>query len=414
MSGKGSNSVKLRHYNERFVLDAIRRLREASKSDLARAASLTPAAVAAIVDGLEAAGFVKQVGKRFGQRGTPSILYRLNPMRLYSAGMKIGRRALQAVLVDLDGETQGWEEHEYDFPDPSVVLKAGNAALATFMQQIERRPETDLAGLGIGAPYFLGGWSEELGFPDDLDSRWNRVDLTRFFDLSPKIPVFVENDASAAALAELLLGVGSGFKDFMHISIDTFVGGGLVQNGRLHTGAHGNSAALGPLPVSASGLDSMAGKHTRYGSLLHRASIYVLVEHLRSRGVEINRVRELEPLAAAAREPLSEWMDDCAGALAEAIIAITSVIDLEAIILDSILPRSVHLDLLGRVQRAFARAAAVGIVPPEIISGQFGSTASPIGAATLPISAIIAPDSNTLMLGKQKEHMTGSLSALAI
>src|SRR4051812_8241465 len=65
LSGKGSNSVKVRHYNERFVLDAIRRLKEASKSDLARAANLTPAAVATIVDGLESSGFVKQVGKRF-------------------------------------------------------------------------------------------------------------------------------------------------------------------------------------------------------------------------------------------------------------------------------------------------------------------------------------------------------------
>ncbi|MXN49245.1 ROK family protein [Shinella kummerowiae] len=412
MSGKGSNSVKLRHYNERFVLDAIRRLREASKSELARAASLTPAAVAAIVDRLEAAGFVKQVGKRFGQRGTPSILYRLNPKRLNSIGIKIGRRALQAVMIDLEGEVQGWEEHEYDFPDPTVVLKVGNAALATLMHQADRSMETEIAGLGIGAPYFLGGWSEELGFPGDLDTRWTRVDLAAFFEVDKKLPVFVENDASAAALAELNLGVGSGFKDFMHISIDTFVGGGLVQNGQLHTGAHGNSAALGPLPVSASNLNSVAGQHTRFRSLLHRASIYVLVNHLRAHGVEINRVRELEPLASLAREPLVEWMDDCAGALAEAIIAITSIIDLEAIILDSILPRTIHLDLLSRVQREFTRAGAVGIVPPEIISGQFGATASPVGAATLPISALIAPDSDTLMLGKHKRGLGNSLSVL--
>ena len=109
LSGKGSNSVKVRHYNERFVLDAIRRLKEASKSDLARAANLTPAAVADIVDGLELSGFVKQMGKRFGQRGSPSILYRLTPQRIYSVGIKIGRRALEAVLVDFAGEVRARE-----------------------------------------------------------------------------------------------------------------------------------------------------------------------------------------------------------------------------------------------------------------------------------------------------------------
>lgn len=413
LSGKGSNSVKVRHYNERFVLDAIRRLKEASKSDLARAANLTPAAVATIVDGLESSGFVKQVGKRFGQRGSPSTLYRLTPERIYSVGIKIGRRALEAVLVDFAGEVRARESHEYRFPDPDLVLRAGNMSLANFDKVVAGLGDASIVGVGIASPYFLGGWSEELGFPDDLGSRWDAIDLTTFFTTRSKAPVFVENDASSAALAELIQGAGARFRDFMHISIDTFVGGGLVQGGKVHTGPHGNSAALGPLPVSPSSLDSVAAKPARYQSLLHRASIYVLVNHLKSRGVEINRVRELDPLPPGAREPLFEWIDDCANALVEAIIAITSVIDIEAIVLDSILPRPIHLELLARVQTQFNRTSAIGIVAPEIVSGQFGPEASPIGAAMLPFSALLAPDSGVLMIGKDKTMLLGSLSRLA-
>jgi len=181
------------------------------------------------------------------------------------------------------------------------------------------------------------------------------------------------------------------------------------ESGKVHTGPHGNSAALGPLPVSPSSLDSVAAKPARYQSLLHRASIYVLVNHLKSRGIEINRVRELDPLPPGAREPLFEWIDDCANALVEAIIAITSVIDIEAIVLDSILPRPIHLELLARVQTQFA----IGIVAPEIVSGQFGSEASPIGAAMLPFSALLAPDSGVLMIGKDRTKLMSSLLALA-
>lgn len=413
MSGKGSNSVKLRHYNERFVLDAIRRLKEASKSDLARAANLTPAAVADIVDGLESSGFVKQIGKRFGQRGTPSILYRLTPERIYSVGLKIGRRALEVVLVDFAGEVRARESHEYRHPDPELVLRAGNTSIANFYALVGEHGDASIVGVGIASPYFLGGWSEELGFPDDLGSRWEAIDLTRFFATPPRTPVFVENDASSAALAELLHGAGSRFRDFMHISIDTFVGGGLVQSGRVHTGPHGNSAALGPLPVSPSSLDSTPARSARYQSLLHRASIYVLVNHLKSRGITINRVRELDPLPEGARKPLFEWIDDCANALVEAIISITSVIDIEAIILDSILPRPIHLELLARVQSCFNQVNAVGIVAPEIVSGKFGPEASPMGGAMLPFSALFAPDSGVLMIGKDRTKLLGSLSALA-
>lgn len=410
MKGKGSNSSTLRRYNERFVLDALRRMKEASKSDLARAAHLTPAAVAVIVDGLEASGFVKQVGKRFGQRGTPSTLYRLTPERIYSVGIKIGRRALEAVLVDFAGEIRARESHEYRYPDPDLVRRAGNTVLDNFNRIVGSLGDATIVGLGIASPYFLGLWSDELGFPEDLGARWEAIDLTTFFALDAKTPVFVENDATAAALAELLQGTGQRFSDFMHVSIDTFIGGGLVQGGKINAGPHGNSAALGPLPVSPSKLDSVAAHAGRYQSLLHRASIYVLVNHLKSRGIEITRVRELDPMPPDASGPVYEWVDDCANALAEAIIAITAVIDLEAIILDSILPRAIHHELHARVQAQFNQMSAIGIVAPAIVCGQFGPDASPIGAAMLPLSALFAPDSGVLMIGKERTNLVGSLS----
>lgn len=410
MSGKGSNSIKLRRYNERFVLDAIRSMKEASKSDLARFANLTPAAVAVIVDGLEASGFVKQVGKRFGQRGSPSTLYRLTPERVYSVGIKIGRRALEAVLVDFAGEIRARESHEYRYPDPNIVRRVGNSAIESFDRLVDSLGDAKIVGIGIAAPYFLGFWSDELGFPEDLGARWAAIELATFFANAGNAPVFVENDATSAALAELLQGAGVRHHDFMHISIDTFVGGGLVQGGKVHTGPHGNSAALGPLPVSPSRLDSVPAHPVRYQSLLHRASIYVLVNHLKSRGIEITRVRELDPLPPGAQAPLYEWLDDCANALAEAIIAITSIVDIEAIILDSILPRPIHQELHARVQSEFNQMSAIGIVAPAIISGQFGPDASPIGAAMLPLSALYAPDSSVLMIGKDRSKLLGSLS----
>ncbi len=408
-SGKGSNSVKLRHYNERFVLDTIRRLKEASKSDLARAANLTPAAVAVIVDGLESSGFIKQIGKRFGQRGSPSVLYRLTPERVYSVGIKIGRRALEAVLVDFAGEVRARESHEYRYPDPELVLKAGNVSLYNFGKVVDGLGDASIVGIGIASPYFLGDWSDELDFPEGLGARWETVDLLSFFSTDPKIPVFVENDATSAALAELSRGAGARFRDFMHISIDTFVGGGLVQDGKLQTGPHGNTAALGPLPVSPSKLASAPAVQP-YHSLLHRASIYVLVKHLKFKGIEINRVRELDPLPPNAREPVFEWVDDCASALAEAIVGITSVVDIEAIVLDSILPVPIHRELVASVQSQFDKINATGIVAPEIVSGHLGPEVSPVGAAMLSFSALFAPDSSVLMIGKDRTKLLSSLS----
>src|SRR5579859_5811753 len=92
-SRKGSNSVQVRRYNERVVLEALQRLGQASKAELARSANLTPQAVAAIVDHLEEVGLIRHEGKRVGQVGQPSTLYAPAPDGAFSIGLHIGRRA---------------------------------------------------------------------------------------------------------------------------------------------------------------------------------------------------------------------------------------------------------------------------------------------------------------------------------
>ena len=62
--GQGSNSAQLRRYNERIVLQALRRVGEASKADLARLAQLTNAAIGGIIQELSAAGLIDTLGKR--------------------------------------------------------------------------------------------------------------------------------------------------------------------------------------------------------------------------------------------------------------------------------------------------------------------------------------------------------------
>ena len=117
MSRKGSNSVQVRRYNERVVLEALRRLGAASKADLARSANLTPQAVAGIVDSLVEAGLVEQRGRRTGQIGQPSVMFAPAPDGAFAIGLHIGRRALDAVLVDFTGAVRRLEDWADDHPE---------------------------------------------------------------------------------------------------------------------------------------------------------------------------------------------------------------------------------------------------------------------------------------------------------
>ena len=395
LSGKGSNSVQVRHYNERVVLEAIRRLGQASKAEIARYAHLTPPAIAGIVDALVAAGYVEARGKRFGQKGQPSSMYGLAPNGAFSIGLHIGRRTLDVVLIEFTGNVRTSESHEYEFPEPELVHRIGGAAIAR-LRRLLGADGSRLIGMGISAPYFLGGWEHELGFPAEMSRKWREIDLLTFFSETEGLPIFVENDASAAAAAELVFGAGTRYRDFVHLSINTMIGGGLIIDGSLQTGPNGNAAAYGPMPVTPSRLSSVPAPSGPFELLLRRASIFGLVNHLQFNGISITRVRELDPMPPRARPLFNEWQEDCADALAQAIVSTIAVIDLEAVVIDGLLPRPLLQDTVAKVQRRFAEIVPVGLVAPEVVCGTTGPQASAIGAGILPIYSMFMPDSGVL------------------
>ena len=396
MAGKGSNSMQLRYYNERVVLDAVRRSGEASKAEIARFAHLTPPAVAAIVDALVGGGYLAENGKRFGGKGQPSAMYKLAADGAFSIGLHVGRRALDAILTDFAGETVAFETHDYDHPDPVSVRTLGDDAVARFRKTLGNDNKR-LVGIGISAPYFIGGWDEELGFPSDVQMEWRTFDLRSYFADRQNLPVMIENDASAAAIAELVYGVGKQHSDFLHLSLSTFVGGGLVLDGTLQTGPNGNTAAYGPFPVTHSTLNSVPKPQGKFDVLLHRASIFTLVHHLRSNGFEITRVRDLEPMPPAAQKLVSEWQDDCADALAQALIGSIAVVDVEAVVIDGLLPRQLLMDTVDRVKRCFTDMMPPGLIPPVISAGKLGARGSALGASLMPIYSMFGPDTGVLM-----------------
>lgn len=395
-AGKGSNSVQLRHFNERVVLDALRRMRQASKAEIARACNLTPPAVAAIVEALVEAGYARENGKRFGGKGQPSAMYELAEDGAYSIGLHIGRRSVDGVLLGFAGQTVDFESHEYEYPNPVRVRELGNGIIARHRRKLGAAQQSRLVGIGISAPYFIGGWDHELGFPEGVTEAWRAADLQGSFFETNGLSVQVENDASAAAVAELVQGIGAQYRDFLHVSLTTFVGAGLVLNGILQTGPHGNTAAFGPFPVTPSRLSTVPTPEAGFDVLLHRASVYGLVNHLRASGHSVNRVRELDPVPQGAKRAIAEWQDDCAEALAQAIIGTISIVDLEAVVVDGLLPRPLLLDTVAKIRTQFAQLMPRGLIAPEILVGSLGARASAVGAALLPIYSMFGPDTGVL------------------
>jgi len=88
---------------------------------------------------------------------------------------------------------------------------------------------------------------------------WKGAELGGIFSAALSVPVFVENDASAAAFGEYRIGAGRGTKDFACLTLGTGVGGGFVTGGFLHRGFHGLAGEIGHTIIKEGGPECSCG-----------------------------------------------------------------------------------------------------------------------------------------------------------
>ncbi|GCF06545.1 ROK family protein [Dictyobacter arantiisoli] len=116
----------------------------------------------------------------------------------------------------------------------------------------------EVAGIGIGAPGPLNNRTGVVYAPPNLPG-WNDVPLRTMFLEEFNIPVFVENDANAAALGEYMFGAGRGSKEIAYITISTGIGGGIIADGNIVEGISGTAIELGHMTIDWHGVRCNCG-----------------------------------------------------------------------------------------------------------------------------------------------------------
>ena len=132
-------------------------------------------------------------------------------------------------------------------PSPDRVIPRMREAVRQALQEANVTLD-QIAGIGIGAPGPLNSRTGVVFSPPNLPG-WDNVPLRDIFMEDFHVPVFVENDANAAALGEYMFGAGQGSKDVVYITISTGIGGGVISDGQLIEGISGVAAELGHMVI---------------------------------------------------------------------------------------------------------------------------------------------------------------------
>lgn len=237
-------------------------------------------------------------------------------------------------------------------------------------------------GVGCGGPmYWPAGVVSPLNIPDWVDFPLREA----LASVYPGVPVRVHNDAVCVAVAEHWRGVGVGSHNLLGMVVSTGVGGGLVLDGRLVSGATGNAGHIGHVVVDVDGPACACGGR---GCLEAVASGPNLVRWASDQGWSPppggTWTGESLAASAAAGHPVALAAFDRAGsALGTAIASAVQLTDVEVVAVGGGLAGAGEL-LFAPLARQYARHAGLGFARrPRVAPASLGEHAGLVGAAAL-------------------------------
>ena len=172
---------------------------------------------------------------------------------------------------------------ETDASSQDGVLR-GLLEVCSHLLEWARNKELALEAVGLGIAGFI---DFERGVVTDAPNHPLRDAPVRdILAESSGLPVFVDNDANMAALAEARMGAGKGSQHLVHLTLGTGIGGGIIMNGEIYRGALGAAGELGHMIVLEDGPPCNCGASGCLESLVSGVAIHRRVRELAERGVK--------------------------------------------------------------------------------------------------------------------------------
>lgn len=398
---RGGNTIGLRAYNERLVIDAIMRAGQLSKAEIARATGLSGQAASVIVTHLLGEGLVQRGEKIRGQIGQPSTPIRIDPEGAFALGIGIGRRGTEAILVDFTGRVVADRNARHDFPEPDATLRAVSEFAGDLLKRLDAEAQKRVIGIGISMPGDLHAWTDVLGIDAKALSGWKTRDIAGELTAATGLEATVLNDAAAACMAEMILGDGIARESALYLFFGAFIGAGIVLDGKLYGGSNLNAGAIGSMPTCRT---DPGGRPTQ---LIHSGSVFLLERRLEETDCTLQDVLEHGP-TPRADSAFETWLGQIGGDVARAAVAALSIIDFDAIVIDGTLPPGWRRRLARRLAEEIAGFDLRGLVMPEVATGSVGPSARVKGAALLPLRARFSPDPHLLVSNRPRGDASGT------
>lgn len=260
---------------------------------------------------------------------------------MYILGFDIGGTKCAVVTAEWDGKEVKLLKKEKCDTDLSISPEEMLDKLIVMADSIlEKTP--DAVGISCGGPL-----DSEKGIilgPPNLPG-WDYVEIVKKLETYYKVPVKLQNDANACAVAEWKFGAGRGYKNVVFMTFGTGLGAGLILDGKLYSGTNGNAGEVGHIRLSPDGPVGF-GKKGSFEGFCSGGGIAQLGRMMLNEDIT---AKEIAERALAGDEKAIEVYRTSGRYLGKGLSVIIDILNPEIVVIGSIFAR--NRDLLWECAR---------------------------------------------------------------
>lgn len=272
---------------------------------------------------------------------------------IYAVGVDIGGTNTRVALVNEQMELVDRVQFKTDIDEPLLTLKE----IAKVVKDFDK----EICGIGLSCPGPLDLLHGKILETTNLHKKWHNFSIADELAKYAGYPVFLENDANLAALAEAVIGQGKDYRYVQFLTVSTGLGSGQIIDKEIYIGAHGFAHEVANVCLWK---DGPAHGSIYPGGVEAICSGTAITSRAKRAGLDVEHAGDVNDLAKAGNVVAKEIMDDAKHYLANMCAALIAITDPEIIILGGSV--ALKIDHFVEEVEALTRDKVFDIVKPFV------------------------------------------------
>jgi predicted NBD/HSP70 family sugar kinase len=240
-----ARSNTIRNINRQIVLNYVREREPISRAEIAKQTELQRSTVSAIVDSLVTEGFIKEIGVGESSGGRKPTLLQLRKDQPVAVGVDITPTTTSVALANLAGEILEQQSFQTS-PDSEKTFEQ----IIKRLLKIKSKLKSDSVEIGVSVPGLVDAATGIVSYVPYF--QWKHWNLKQKIERAAELPVVIDNDANAIALAELWFGgLEHTVKNFVSVLVAEGIGTGIIFDGQIYRGNQGAAGEFGHMVVGS-------------------------------------------------------------------------------------------------------------------------------------------------------------------